>query len=186
MLSALLLSAAIACNIDLATHNGALELLVRVETSRFIAFNPTDRPELIVFSDATRGTRAEVVLAAYEEVEYRFLTRAIEGLEFEVVASDENGNDLVRSGCMSLESLRDHASEGVWIESSHGHAHAWSHHVVSWLAVDISAANASNGPHSLCSPPLVLPVAPHVQVITPNADQQGDLPPELEKPLPPV
>ena len=191
MLSRLLAAAAIACATTGTTETvidapaGALQLVVRVDSYSFLAFNPTDRPELIEFTSDLRGTRAVVVLAPYEEIEYSLTPGAFDGIQLEVFADDHDV--VVRSGRWSLTKLRDSASGGAWIENGCGHAHTWAHQDAAWQQLDASGIDGSGGPHALCAPPLTPPPpAPHVPVITPEDGQHGDMPPRLDKPLPPV
>jgi hypothetical protein len=191
MLSRLLAAAAIVCTTAttetvIDAPAGALQFVVRVDAERFLAFNPSARPELIEFTSDLRGTRAVVVLAPFEDVEYDFAPGAIDGIQFEVFADDHDV--VVRSGRWSLTKLRDSASGGAWIENGLGHAHTWAYQGAAWQGLDASDLGASGGPHALCAPPLSPPPpAPHVPVIMPEDSQHGDMPPRLEsKPLPPV
>jgi hypothetical protein len=191
MLSTLVAAAMIACptSEDLTAIEApaaALQLVVRIEEGHFLAFNPTPLPELIEFTNDARGTRAVVVIAAFEDVDYTFEPGAIDGVQADVFA-DEDG--LVKhSGRWSLEKLRDNAVYGAWIEDSCGHAHIWASKETAWYAIDPTDAGDLGSVHSLCVPPAIPPPpAPHVPVITPDDSQYGDMPPRLDsKPLPPV
>jgi hypothetical protein len=191
MLATLVAAAVIACptSEDLTAIEApaaALQLVVRIEEGHFLAFNPTPLPELIEFTCDARGTRAVVVISAYEDVDFTFEPGAIDGVQMEVFADDLG--TVEHSGRWSLEKLRDNAGNGAWIENSCGHAHTWASKDTAWYALESLGDDNSGSAHSLCMPPAIPPPpAPHVPVITPDDSQYGDLPPRLEsKPLPPV
>ncbi len=156
-----------------------VEIVARVGETRFLAVNPGERPQLLVFGDPVHGVRASLCLPPGGEIESRFPTSALEGVAFELVSWTPEG--FTSSGAFWLDSLRDERFDAVLVAGSPNGTLTFGqrHGSLQQLAPDCALTSlAATAPPSL-------PV--HVPVITPADKKTGDLPPRLEpKPLPPM
>ncbi len=160
-----------------------VEIVARVGETRFLAVNPGELPQLLLFGDPARGVRAALVLPPGGEIESRFPTSALEGLALELVSSTPAG--LASSGAFWLEPLRDERYDAVLMAGSPSGTLAFGERggSVQALAPDcaLTSLAASAGPIAAS----LLPA--HVPVATPADKKNGDLPPRMEnKPLPPM
>jgi hypothetical protein len=186
MLSTLLVSAvALAAEVESGApleRPAALELVVRVEESRLCLFNPTDAPELVVLAAPGHEPRATVAVPAHTALEYRFVSRALDGLEITIYARGDDG--LHKSRSVSFDELRSSTGEQTTSFVACGdHVHPWVRDGLHWIKIDPPDAGHGSLPCNTPNPP----ASTHVPAITPSDCQRANLPPRLEKkPLPPV
>ena len=185
MLSALLTTTLVFGTYEVPDHDrdpgAVLELLARVSETRIVALNPTERPQLLVFSNTSGTLRASAVVPGGAGAEYDFPRGTLDDLGLVLVARDASG---ARStGRLSLGEMLLCEFELVWVESVDGCARAWG--ALPTGPVSIPAQQGAGfGFENLMTPSAP---APHVPVITPTDKPKGDLPPRIEPdPLPPV
>jgi len=160
---------------------GELELLARVSDTRLVALNPSDRPQLLIFTTESGAVSARAVLPAGAGLEYDFPRGTLHGLGLELVARDEGG--LRSTGQLSLAGLVRGGYELVWMESAGDGLYAFGELPSGPVPIQ-ATRDADSGLHILTAPSTP---APHVPVITPTDKPKGDLPPRIEpEPLPPV
>jgi hypothetical protein len=183
MLTTLLAAAALAVLDSEATMPAReLELAVRVTATRFVAFNPTEHPELVRLVDTAHGRRADVIVPAGGTVDYSFAAGTLDGLEMTVISRDAQG--VVQSAAWSLAELSATNGEMVWFDAPHDHSHAWLHGPRGFVLLENRAEADGRSAHGQCGAPN--PLTTHVPVITPYDGHKGDMPPRLERKLPPL
>jgi hypothetical protein len=167
MLSLLMLAAGVASapHSEPSTALAHVELFARTTSTRFIAVNPTDLPQMLVFSDA-RGILAKRVLPARGAMDERFPSGTTDGLSIQIVVAP----DVYQRPSWRI------ASAPVLLSELEGYdAVRWS--------------TSSFDPASLLAPLHFEPVMsrPHVPVPLPDHEPRGNLPPRLEEfPPPPI
>ena len=176
MLSTLLVAAAL-CSLPAEPPAPDAVLAVRVTATRFVASNPTDRPELVLFTDGDRGHQAALVVPPRSTVDLRFPSSLLAQVEMQLVAPDPCGSQATAP--VSLAQLASSGRDALF-DLSGGHAHVWLRGARRYELLEARPEGA-NAPHALCAP-----AASHVPVVTPYDGRRGDLPPRLEKPLPPL
>ena len=142
-----------------------VELFARVSSTRFIAVNPTDTAQLLIFSDA-RGVLATRVLPPQGAMEERFPSGASLDLSIQVVTAPD----------LRLRPSWRLVSPQVALSDLEGSG------AVRWTIRCCDPASAIEPLHF--QPP---PAQPHVPVPLPDDEPRGNIPPRLERlPPPPI
>jgi hypothetical protein len=184
MLSTLLAAAALAVlDAETAMPERDLELAVRVTATRLVALNPTAHPELVRLVDPCSQRRADVLVPAGGTVDFSFPAGTLDGLEMTIFARDAQG--LVASATWSLADLATTQGELLRFDAPDDHGHAWIETPRGFALLLERGEAPGRSAHGNCSPPAPL-TSPHVPVITPYDGHKGDLPPRLERKLPPL
>jgi len=168
---------------DAGTQTAQVELVARLSENRMSAFNPGERPQLVILGEVDGTHRASTWIAPGGTFDARFPTSSLSRLALEVVSF---GPDGVRSsGALAMAGLAAAGFDALWIETSPLGTQTWGRYGNQAVAL----AACSPGLSGLCSnAPRSSPPRPiHVPVVTPADRRNGDVPPRLEKkPLPPM
>jgi hypothetical protein len=161
-----------------------VEVGIQVSTTRFLAHNFSDRPQLLVLSSPR--TRVLHVLAPGTEIDCDFPLYTLDDMQLEVATLETDGWN--SSGSFDLAELT--TSETLWIQGDLAHsawiggagqvslAHSNQSALPPWMLRNSpSPRGVGNTPH--------FPV--HVPTIIPSNRPRRDSPPQLgRKPLPTV
>jgi len=161
-----------------AAQAEAVQLVARVTEERFVAVNPSDRAQLLVFHDREGGRAARTIVAAGGEVAFDFPAGTLDSLLLHVVSPAERS--ATAAADYDLGSIAARGFQLFWTTREAANAHAWG-------------VDPMNPDEPVYVPAVAEPsfqsqaLAPHVPVITPTDKPKGDLPPRIDdKPLPPV
>ena len=184
MLSAILITIALGpspLQVSVGVEPSArIEVLARVRSGSFMAVNPSERPQWILFGDPLGTIRAGIVLAPGADYESRFPAHVLETLAFEVLSSGPGG--VVSSGAYSLSNLRDADYDSILVETTPRGTLAWGQD-----EEGAKLLTAGRGLSGLSTLGAALARPTHVPVITPADKKTGDRPPRVgKKPLPPL
>lgn len=166
----------------------AVQVLVQVTETHFVATNEADGPQLLVFGSLDRGRALTVGLRPGQRVVYPFPRGTADDLLLEVVSVGEFG--WRNTGAVPVAALRDHEFGALWIQVASGHSIGWVRgplgleHLVPSGGL-ISGSILAMDPEGLVDYATV--PARHVPVITPVDKKRVEKPPVLDEDvLPPV
>lgn len=166
-----------------APGEATIELGVHLTATTFRARNFSDVMQLLVFSNGV-GAPIYVALPVEGIVEYSFPPEALAGVRLEVVSLREGA--WKTSGYHTLSVPAETGAETLWTQPGETRLHTWLQIgcEVSLLPAEGTLLPAGFLDQGSSIETLTAPT--HVPVISPFGGHDGNLPPPIPTPLPPV